>query len=46
VWWGHGEDVEGLRAGSSYPCDIVFRVAVSSYGELHPELEVVDLAMS
>ena len=43
VWWGHGEDVEDLRIGSSFSCDIAFRIAISNYGEPHPELEIVDM---
>jgi single-stranded-DNA-specific exonuclease len=43
VWWGHGGDVETVRAKSSRPCDLVFRISVSSYGEQHPELEIIDM---
>lgn len=44
VWWGHGDQVEQLRANSAVPHDIIFKLTVSDYGERHVEvrLESVD----
>ena len=44
VWWGHGQDVEALRAKSAARYDVLFTPAVSDYGgELHVELHIVAL---
>ena len=44
VWWGHGDQVEKLRAESAAPHDIAFSLAVSDYGERHAELRIVSIA--
>ncbi len=44
VWWGHGGDVEALRASAARPCDITFHASVSDYGETHVELRVVSVS--
>jgi single-stranded-DNA-specific exonuclease len=44
VWWGHGQDVEALRAKSMTRYDVLFTPAASDYGgELHVELHIVAL---
>ena len=44
VWWGHGQDVEALRAKSAARYDVLFTPAASDYGgELHVELHIVAL---
>ena len=44
VWWGHGQDVESLRAKSASRYDVLFTPATSDYGgELHVELHIVAL---
>ena len=40
VWWGHGDEIEGLRAGSHSPHDVFFTVGISEYGERHVEMRV------
>ncbi len=40
VWWGHGRDVEYLRAKSSARFDVLFTLAVSDYGGEPPHLEL------
>ena len=41
VWWGHGQDIERLRAGSASPHDIAFNLALSDYGGRHIDLHLV-----
>ena len=43
LWWGRGDLVESLRAHSNVPCDILFTPEVSTYGEPHVELRLLDL---
>lgn len=45
VWWGHGPDVESLRAKGTSRFDILFTVTTSDYGgePLHVELRLVAL---
>ncbi len=45
VWWGHGADVDGLRARSLLRYDIQFSLFVSDYGgeEPHVELRLTDV---
>ena len=46
VWWGHGDDIEKIRAGASSPVDILFNAAVSEYGGPHVELRLVAMRPS
>ena len=46
VWWSHGDQVERLRADAGHPYDIRFTVEVSTYGEPHVELRLLDLRPS
>lgn len=41
VWWGHGDEVEKLRAASGRQYDVTFKVALFDYGELHIELRLM-----
>lgn len=41
VWWGHGDQVESLRAGSLEPHNVTFTLVASDYGERHVELRIV-----
>ena len=45
LWWGHGADVEALRAKGTARYDILFTVTTSDYGgePLHVELRLVAL---
>ena len=43
VWWGHGSQVEEIRAAGDSPHDISFRLSVSNYGERHVELKIVSV---
>ena len=40
VWWNHGDEVEKIRAASDRRYDIIFKIALSDYGELHAELRL------
>ncbi len=46
VWWGRGDLVEELRAGSSGTYDVLATLEVSTYGEPHPELRFQQLIRS
>lgn len=41
VWWNKGNLAETLRSRSYKPRDVMFRAAVSTYGERHVELRVL-----
>ena len=41
VWWNRGDKAEELRRDSHRPHDVMFNVAVSTYGERHVELRVL-----
>ena len=43
IQWGHGDEVEALRARSASPHDLIFTLAISDYGERHVELRLVDV---
>jgi len=43
VWWGHGDQIEALRARGSRPVDALVALEISTYGEEHVELRVVDV---
>ncbi len=43
VWWNHGERIGELRAGAHRRFDILFAAEVSTYGERHVELRLLDI---
>jgi len=43
VWWGHGDQVETLRANAAKPHEALFTVETSTYGGAHVELRIVAL---
>jgi len=43
VWWNHGEDVDSLRAASATPRDIIFKLAISDYGDRHVEVRLIEI---
>ena len=46
VWWGHGNDVERIRADSLFPHDIFFSAGLSDYGERHVEFRIKGIEKS
>lgn len=44
VWWNRGDRIEELRASSAGGYDITFKLTLSEYGELHPELRLMTVA--
>jgi len=43
VWWNHGSVAEELHRKAAHPFDVYFTIEVSTYGEPHVELRLVDL---
>lgn len=43
VWWNKGHLIESLRAKSHFPCDVMFKAAISTYGEKHVELRILSV---
>lgn len=41
VWWNKGDVAEALRASSHKAHDVMFKAAVSTYGERHVELRIL-----
>ena len=46
VWWNRGDRVEALRAEGARPHDLLCTAEISSYGEPHVELRLVDVRLS
>ena len=46
IWWGHGRDIDALRARSANPLDVRFTVEYSDYGGSHVELRVISVSDS
>ena len=44
VWWNHGARVEQLRAEGARPRDLFCTAAISTYGEPHVELRLLDMS--
>ena len=45
VWWNGGGELEKMRKSAARTFDILFKIGISRYGESHPELSVVDIAV-
>lgn len=46
VWWSHGARIEALRAESARPHDLLCTAEISTYGEPHVELRLLDVRCS
>jgi hypothetical protein len=43
VWWNKGSKIEILRSRAHLPCDVMFKAAISTYGEKHVELKILSV---
>ena len=43
VWWNKGSKIESLRSRAHLPCDVMFKAAISTYGEKHVELKILSV---
>ncbi len=43
LWWGHGDEIERLRAWGSSPLEMLFALFISDFGGRHLDLRIIDI---